>query len=96
VHNKSIDTLLVVGSDPMSSLPRSLISHLAAIPLICIDPCITLTSKIAAVTIPCAVSGVEAAGTAIRMDGIAVELSKIIESEYPSDGEILARIMEAL
>lgn len=96
LHNKSIDALLVVGSDPMSSLPRSLIPHLASIPVVCIDPCVTLTSKIAAVTIPCAVSGVETGGTAIRMDGIAVELSKIIESKYPSDEEILSRITGAL
>ncbi|MCZ7357748.1 MAG: formylmethanofuran dehydrogenase subunit B [Candidatus Methanoperedens sp.] len=93
---KSIDALLVVGSDPLSSLPRSLLSHLASIPVICIDPCVTMTSKIAAVTIPCAASGIEAAGTAVRMDGKVNELSKILESDHPSDEQILARLMEAL
>ncbi|MDD5473669.1 MAG: formylmethanofuran dehydrogenase subunit B [Candidatus Methanoperedens sp.] len=93
---KSIDALLVVGSDPLSSLPRSVIPHLANIPVICIDPCVTLTSKIAAVTIPCAVSGVETGGSTVRMDGKRVELSKCIESNYLNDKEILARLMEAL
>ncbi len=96
LRNKSIDALLVVGSDPLSSLPRSVIPHLANIPVICIDPCVTLTSTIAAVAIPCAVSGVETGGSAVRMDGNKVELSKCIESNYLNDKEILARLMEAL
>jgi formylmethanofuran dehydrogenase subunit B len=93
---KSIDALLVVGSDPLSSLPRSLLAHLASIPVICIDPCVTMTSKIAAVTIPCAASGIEAAGTAVRMDGKVIELSKVLESDHLSDEQILAKLMEAL
>jgi len=96
LREKSIDALLVVGSDPLSSLPRSLISQLVKIPVICIDPCVTLTSRIASVTIPCAVSGVEASGTAVRMDGKVVKLTKILETNYLSDEEILTRIMEAL
>jgi formylmethanofuran dehydrogenase subunit B len=96
LREKSIDALLVAGSDPLSSLPRSLIRHLAAIKVICIDPCINMTSKIAAVTIPCAVSSVESAGTAVRMDGKKIELSKMIESDYLTDEELLVRLMEAL
>jgi formylmethanofuran dehydrogenase subunit B len=95
-RNKGIDALLVMGSDPLSSLPRSLVRHLAAIPMICIDPCVTMTSKIAAVTIPCAVAGVESGGTAVRMDGKKIELSKMIESDYPADEELLVRLTEAL
>ncbi len=96
LRDKSIDALLVIGSDPLSSLPRSVIPHLATIPIICIDPCVTLTSKIASVTIPCAVSGVESSGSAVRMDGKVVELKKILETDYPSDEEILTRFMEEL
>jgi formylmethanofuran dehydrogenase subunit B len=94
LRQKAIDALLVVGSDPLLSLPRSVLPHLAAIPVICIDPCVTLTSKIAAVTIPAAVSGVESGGSAVRMDGRVIELSKVVKSNYLSDTEILARIME--
>ncbi len=96
LRDKSIDALLVIGSDPLSSLPRSVISYLATIPIICVDPCITLTSKIAGVTIPCALSGVESGGSAVRMDGKVVELTKILETSYPSDEEIIARFMEEL
>jgi formylmethanofuran dehydrogenase subunit B len=93
---KDIDAIIVVGSDPISSLPRSVLTYLASIPVICIDPCISMTSKIAAVTIPCASSGVESGGTAIRMDGKVVSLSKIITSEYMTDEEIMDRLMEAI
>ena len=93
---KSIDALLIAGSDPLSSLPRSVLPHLASIPVICIDPCVTLTSKIAAVTIPAAASGLECGGSAVRMDGKVIELAKVVENNYLSDTEILTRFMEGL
>ncbi|MFH0904706.1 MAG: formylmethanofuran dehydrogenase subunit B [Methanobacteriota archaeon] len=93
---KSIDALLITGSDPLSSLPRSVLPHLASIPVICIDPCVTLTSKIAAVTIPAAASGLECGGSAVRMDGKLIEMSKVIENSYLTDAQILTRLMEGL
>src|SRR3989304_924443 len=96
LKQKSIDALIVVGSAPVSSLPRSVLSHLAKIPVICIDPCNTLTSRFAAVTIPSAATGVESGGSAVRMDGKIIELSKVIENKYLSDAEILTGIMEGI
>ena len=96
LKQKSIDALLVTGSDPLSCLPGSMISYLASIPVICIDPCVTLTSKISKITIPSAVSGIESGGSAVRMDGKVIELSGIVENNYLADTEILSRIMEEL
>lgn len=96
IKNKTIDALVVMGSDPLLSLPGSVISQLSSIPVVCIDPCVTLTSKIAAVTIPCAVSGVESGGTAVRMDGKVISFSNIIKSDNLNDEEILDKIMEAV
>ncbi|MDO8725366.1 MAG: formylmethanofuran dehydrogenase subunit B [Candidatus Methanoperedens sp.] len=96
LKSKSIDALLITGSDPLSSLPRSILSHLASIPVICIDPCVTLTSKIAAVTIPAAASGLECGGSAVRMDGKVIEISKVVENSYLTDAQILTRLMEGL
>ena len=93
---KSIDAIIVVGSDPLASLPRPVLSYLASIPVVCIDPCISMTSKIATVTIPSAATGVESGGTAIRMDGKVISLSKSITSEYMPDEEIMDRLMEAI
>ncbi len=96
LKEKRTDALLVIGGDPLSSLPGTVVKHLSAIPVICIDPCATLTSKIAAVTIPCAVSGVESEGTAVRMDGETIKLSKVMENNHLSDEKILTRLMEAI
>ena len=94
LNKKSIDAIVVIGSDPVSSLPGTILANLASIPVICIDPCVTMTSKIAAVTIPCAASGLESGGTAIRMDGKSIGLSKIILSDHLTDEDILGRLME--
>lgn len=93
---KSIDALLIMGSDPLSSLPHSILAHIASIPVICIDPCVTLTSKISAVTIPAAASGLECGGSAVRMDGKVIEMSKVVENNYLTDTQILTRLMEGL
>ena len=95
LNKKFIDAIVVVGSDPVSSLPGPVLSHLASIPVICIDPCMTMTSKIATVTIPCAASGLESGGTAVRMDGKVIGLPKIIQSDHLTDEDILDRLMEA-
>ena len=96
LKNKSIDALVVVGSDPVFSLPRSVTAHLASIPVVCIDPWQTFTSRISTVNIPCAASGVEAAGSAVRMDGKVTGLKKIIENNYMTDEDIMKRLMEAV
>lgn len=96
LKNKSIDALIVVGSDPVLSLPHSVIHHLASIPVVCIDPCQTFTSRIATVNIPSAASGVESAGSAVRMDGKVIGLKKIIENNYMTDEDIMKRLMEAV
>ncbi|MBN2111263.1 MAG: formylmethanofuran dehydrogenase subunit B [Methanosarcinaceae archaeon] len=96
LKEKAVDAALIIGSDPLSSLPLSVARYLTEIPLITIDPCQTLTSSKSDVTIPCALAGVESGGTAIRMDGVEVEMKKIIETDRLSDEEILTRILEAL
>lgn len=95
LNKKFIDAIVIVGSDPVSSLPGPVLSHLASIPVICIDPCMTMTSKIATVTIPCAASGLESGGTAVRMDGKVIGIPKIIQSDHLTDEDILDRLMEA-
>ena len=96
LREKNVDAALVIGSDPLSSLPLSVARYLADIPLINIDPCQNLTSTKSNVTIPCAVGGIDSGGTAVRMDGVEVELKQIVESDNLSDPEILTRIMEAI
>ncbi|WP_340817944.1 formylmethanofuran dehydrogenase subunit B [Methanolobus sp. WCC4] len=96
LRSKAVDAALIIGSDPLSSLPLSVARYLAEIPLITIDPCRNLTATKSTVTIPCALGGVEAGGTAIRMDGVEIEMKKIIDTDNLSDEEILTRITEAI
>jgi formylmethanofuran dehydrogenase subunit B len=93
---KSCDAGLMVGSDPLSSQPLGTAKRLSKIPLIAIDPHRSLTTDAAKVVIPSAIYGLEAGGSAIRMDAAKIEFEPVVESELPSDQEILARIKEEI
>jgi len=93
---RSCDAALVIGSDPLSSLPFSVARALAKVPLIAIDPRRSLTTDAARVVIPSAMYGLEAGGSALRMDGVKVEFQLIVESNLMPDAEILKRIGEAV
>jgi formylmethanofuran dehydrogenase subunit B len=93
---KNSDVALVIGSDPLSDLPFGRARDLAKIPLIAIDSHRTLTTDVAKVVIPAALSGMEAGGTALRMDGVKIRFEPIVKSENSSDEHILTKIMEAI
>ena len=86
------DCILCLGFDLMNSLPAHGING----KMIVIDPNETLTSRYADVVIPCAAGGIDAAGSAVRMDGETVELPLIRESGRLSDGAILKRLLEVV
>ncbi|MFA6371718.1 MAG: formylmethanofuran dehydrogenase subunit B, partial [Methanothrix sp.] len=93
---KTCDTALVIGSDPLSALPFGTARALARQPLIAIDPRRSLTTDAAKVVIPSAISGLEAGGTAVRMDGVTIKFEPIIGTLLLSDEQIITRIMEAI
>jgi formylmethanofuran dehydrogenase subunit B len=93
---RTCDAALVIGSDPLSSLPFGTARSLARLPLIAIDPCRSLTTDAAKVVVPSALSGLEAGGTAVRMDGVKIRFEPFMETDLPTDGQVLARIMEAI
>lgn len=73
------DAALVIGSDPLATFPGSVAKNLSQIPLIVIDPHKTHTSERADVVIPSAPVGIEAEGTAYRMDGVPLMLKKLLD-----------------
>lgn len=93
---KTVDAALIIGSDPFSILPSSIAKNMLEIPVILMDHCETLTSKHAKIYINTAIHGVEAGGSAIRMDGVKVSFEPVIETNHPSEEVILKKIMEAL
>ncbi|MDO8473691.1 MAG: formylmethanofuran dehydrogenase subunit B, partial [Dehalococcoidia bacterium] len=94
VRNRKCDCLLVVGSDPFSSLPKSVADSLAGIPRIVIDPFQSSTSRSSTVVLGPSITGVESAGTAVRMDGTEIKLSPAVKTTRMSDEDILKRLME--
>ena len=86
------DACLVVASDPGAHFPRACAEHLARIPTIQIDPHVNATTHLATLQIPVAVTGIDAEGTAYRMDGVPIRTRKLFDGTYPSDLEILEKI----
>uniref|UniRef100_A0A7C3UJM7 Formylmethanofuran dehydrogenase subunit B n=1 Tax=Geoglobus ahangari TaxID=113653 RepID=A0A7C3UJM7_9EURY len=95
LKNDSIDTALIIGTDPLNSLPFEYAKKLAKINTIVVDPRMSFTSKIASVVLPSAISGVEAGGTMVRSDGVKVELKPVFEREI-NDEFILKRLLEVV
>jgi formylmethanofuran dehydrogenase subunit B len=89
------DAALVVASDPVSNFPRKAAEHLANNPLIVIDPHLNATSQMADVVFPSAFVGIEASGTAYRMDHVPLPLKKVVEPPRGllSDEKILTRLL---
>ncbi|MDD1752201.1 MAG: formylmethanofuran dehydrogenase subunit B, partial [Methanotrichaceae archaeon] len=93
---RDVDAALVIAADPASNFPRSIVEYLATIPIIQIDPFENPTTLLADIVIPSAVAGIEAEGTAYRMDGMPLRVKKLIDSPYPSDEEIVNQIIESV
>jgi formylmethanofuran dehydrogenase subunit B len=93
--NRESDATLVVASDPIANFPRGAAEHMVKNPLIVIDPHMSVTAQMADVVIPSAFVGIEATGTAYRMDHVPLPLKKVVDPPndiYP-DEEILMRIL---
>jgi len=89
------DAGLIVASDPVAHLPRDAVRSLVDSPLIVIDPHVTATALMADVVIPSALVGIEAPGTAYRMDHVPLPLKKLVEPPQGvlPDEEILQGIL---
>ena len=90
------DAAIIVASDPASTFPADAARHLARIPTITLDQKVTPTTMLSEMVIPVATAGIEAGGTAYRMDGFSLRLSKVVEPHAgaKSDREILEMIIE--
>ena len=91
--NKEVDAALIVAGDAIGNFPAKMAEHLQSIPMIAIDPKESETTKVATVVIPSAQAGVAAGGMLYRMDHIPLVMKKVVDSPYPSDREILERII---
>jgi formylmethanofuran dehydrogenase subunit B len=88
-----VDAALVIGADAVGNFPARAAEHIRSIPLIAIDPKESDTTRVAKVVIPAAQAAVAAGGVAYRMDHIPLPLTKVVDSPYPPDRDILERII---
>ena len=96
LRRRECDAALIVASDPGAHFPHEAAAHLAKIPTILIDPHLTATTPLCRLQIPCTMAGIDAEGTAYRMDGVPIRYKKLIESSYPDDADILKRIHDRI
>ncbi len=90
------DAAIIIASDPGATFPADAVKNMARIPVVTLDQKVTPTTMLSRVVIPVATAGVEAEGTAYRMDGVPLRLKKVLE---PHDGllpdaEVLDMIIE--
>lgn len=90
------DAALILGADPGATMPQPCIDHLANIPTITLDPKVTHTSRLSRVHITTAATGISAPGTGYRMDEVPLPLRPALKSPYPTDEEVIHRILEAV
>lgn len=96
LYRKEVDACIIIGSDPGAHFPRACNEHLATIPTIVIDPFPIMSTAVATMHIPVAMTGVDAEGTAYRMDAVPLWMKKVMEPTQPDDAEILKRIYDAI
>jgi formylmethanofuran dehydrogenase subunit B len=90
------DATIIIGADPGATMPQPAIDHLARTNTIVLDPKVTHTSRLARVHITTAATGISAPGTAYRMDEVPMPLRPPLVSPYPTDEDVLRRIVAAV
>jgi len=91
---RQADAALVIGSDPVKSLPPYIATRLAEINTVVVDPSQSFTARVAKVVIPTSISGVGQGGTMVRSDGLTVELDPF--EEGVSDADVIAFLLEVV
>ena len=95
IENEDFDCSIIVGTDPISHFPRQLSKKLMAKPIILIDNKQSITSQVADVVIPSAITGIESGGLVYRIDHVPIQLEKILNppNNILSDEEILNKLI---
>ena len=91
-----VDATLVLGADPGATMPQPAIDHLSRTPTIVLDPKVTHSSRLARVHVTTAATGITAPGTVYRMDEVPLPLRPPLTGPYPSDEDVLKRIVAAV
>ena len=87
-----VDACLLVGSGPFADLSPAAQRRLTALPTIAIDFPNATPALAATVQFTTAIYGIHAAGTIYRMDEVPIPIRKLIDSDLPTDEDVLRAI----
>jgi len=90
---EEIDAAFVIAGDAGAHFPAQSIARMGKVPVIQVDPFHNPTTEMANIVIPTKVSGVELEGTAYRMDSVSLRMRKLVDVDFPSDEEVLDKII---
>jgi len=91
-----VDAVVLVGSEGVCKLSAAAQKNLAKIPVIVLDSPAVESGLAPAVHFTTAIYGIHRAGTAYRMDEVPIPLRPVLNSDLPSDEEVLSAICEQL
>jgi formylmethanofuran dehydrogenase subunit B len=91
VDFREVDAVLVAGADLLWFMPAEQREDLKRrqVPLVALSPFANRTTSQAAVILPTALTGIEAAEVAYRMDGLPLVLKQVTPSSLPTDHQVL-------
>jgi len=90
------DAALIIASNPGAHFPIAAARQLKKIPTIHMAPAGDCTPESATVVLPTACYGIDAEGTAYRMDNVPLRLQSVLQKTRPTDEEILLQIIKAV
>jgi formylmethanofuran dehydrogenase subunit B len=93
LERHEVDACLFVGSEGVTGMSQQAIAHLNRIPTIALDHAIIDSSIPPTIRFTTAVYGIDLPGCAYRMDEIPIPLQQVLTSDYPSDADVLNRIL---
>ncbi|QDU97800.1 formylmethanofuran dehydrogenase subunit B [Lignipirellula cremea] len=96
LERREVDLCLLVGSENVSDFSPAARRTLTEIPTIALDYPQTEPDFTPGVQFATAIYGVHQAGTAYRMDEAPIPLSKLLDSDYPTDHDLLDRLYAQL
>lgn len=96
LSNKEADVLVLVGTTSVSRFSKAAQDYLRTIPTIVLERVNAELEFVPTVHFTTATYGIHRSGTAYRMDEIPVRLRPLIDSNLPTDGDVLRAIQGAL
>ena len=96
LERREADVAVLIGSSRLDRFSSAALKHMEQIPTILLEHPYSDAPFEPTIRITTAVYGIHRQGTAYRMDEIPIPLRPILDSNHPSDGEILRAIHNSI